>query len=398
MHGTGEHLLPEEPGLYPYYTWETLTARLQQLAAAHPEIVNLHSAGKSVLGLDLWLVEIADHSNPDKLPLTSREVVWLDGGTHANEQTGTVLAMLWVERLLDGSATDPTARWIVENRHTFILPMLNPDGNHLDTRKNVRQVDLNRNYPVGWRANSYPWGIASPTYPGPGPLSEPETQAIVTWVRAIKPDYFNSFHAGTELMLYPFGYTSQRPADDALYARICAELSEPSSECGPVYSTIYPAHGSSLDTAYTETGAVAFSYEVAYEQGLYLSLEDPRLRMDRFWLGTEHAFLNVDKYGARLRATSARLVQDTPQAIARITLTSDGYANASGAEVSVTFPDGATATTAAGSIQTGSQAEVDVSVPGTAQPGQEVRVVLTYPQRLQASPVAARETTLTLLP
>lgn len=43
-----------------YHNWATLTRDLQDLVAAHPDIARLHSAGKSVLGLDLWYVEITN--------------------------------------------------------------------------------------------------------------------------------------------------------------------------------------------------------------------------------------------------------------------------------------------------------------------------------------------------
>src|SRR5687768_12771962 len=95
-----------------------------------PGLVRLHSAGQSRLGLDLWLLEIADFDNPNRTPLEAREVVYLDGGTHSNEYSGVYFTTEWAQFLLDEYASNETARWSVQNRHVFILPMGNPGGSN----------------------------------------------------------------------------------------------------------------------------------------------------------------------------------------------------------------------------------------------------------------------------
>src|SRR5688500_16486786 len=44
--------------VYPY--WPLLTAEILRMAQDHPDRVRLHTAGKSTLGLDLYMLEIAD--------------------------------------------------------------------------------------------------------------------------------------------------------------------------------------------------------------------------------------------------------------------------------------------------------------------------------------------------
>ncbi len=70
----------------------------------------------------------------------------------------------------------------------WVIPTLNPDGLSRGTRKNARGVDLNRNFPVDWGHTS---GL---TYSGPGPMSEPETQALMAFLDEINPQYLISFH------------------------------------------------------------------------------------------------------------------------------------------------------------------------------------------------------------
>lgn len=96
----------------------------------------------------------------------------------------------------DESAGTQTARWVRDHiRPTprfgvWVIPTMNPDGDARGTRQNARGVDLNRNWPTsGWERSSggrY-WG-------GPKPASEPETRAVMGFLRRVKPDFIASIH------------------------------------------------------------------------------------------------------------------------------------------------------------------------------------------------------------
>ena len=101
------------------------------------------------------------------------------GCIHGNECAG-----IRVTRLLASLRRQARADvWLVHD--------LNPDGSARGTRQNARGVDLNRNFPAGWRAAGQPWDTY---FPGRRPLSEPETRAIAGLILRIRPETTIWFH------------------------------------------------------------------------------------------------------------------------------------------------------------------------------------------------------------
>ena len=76
----------------------------------------------------------------------------------------------------------------IEGVNLWVVPVYNPDGLVRGTRKNAHGVDLNRNYP-------YRWADLDGRYEsGPKPASEPETRAMMRFLKDIRPDRILSFH------------------------------------------------------------------------------------------------------------------------------------------------------------------------------------------------------------
>jgi protein MpaA len=99
-----------------------------------------------------------------------------------------------VRRLRLGCPPPRTDVWLVEN--------LNPDGFAQATRLNGAGVDLNRNFPAGWRAIGRRW---DPQYSGPRPLSEPETRIARRLVRTVRPDVTIWFHQQAQPLVRAWG-------------------------------------------------------------------------------------------------------------------------------------------------------------------------------------------------
>lgn len=97
----------------------------------------------------------------------------------------------------DEPAGPITARWMIDHikpltgTGLWVIPTINPDGRARRTRKNARGVDLNRNWPTsGWSRSSGGDRSAG----GPRPASEPETRALMNFLRNVKPDFIASIH------------------------------------------------------------------------------------------------------------------------------------------------------------------------------------------------------------
>lgn len=363
----------------PYYP--ILTAELQRLATEHPGLVRLSSAGQSRLGLDLWLLEIADFDNPQRIPLEEREVMYIDGGTHSNEYSGVYFTTEWAQFLLDEYATNETARWIVQNRHTFILPMVNPDGSNAMGRLNAITVNINRNFPATWgtvAADQPPlnWG-------GPWPASEPETQAVIGVMQKVRPDFVQSTHCCGNLWLHPYGAEQLGHAPDyEMFTNVCHNVFPDLSvnvsriQCGETWSTIYPASGTTLDEGYAQTGAASWSYEMSGRGAIVGPWGEPvvgtdvRVQETESWRGVMHGLLYAEQYGALPRITGAAAIgRDLT-----VSVTNEGWGNLTQGHLGF-----GSATVALPHLLPGQR--VDITLPGPWQAG-PVPIELEWKKRV----------------
>ena len=113
------------------------------------------------------------------------ERVLVVGCIHGNECAGIPVA----RRLIHGD--------VPRRFDLFVIPDLNPDGFDAGTRQNGRGVDLNRNFPWHWRKNGKRW---STYYPGPRPLSEPESRIGRQFFLDHRPDITVWFHQHRDLV------------------------------------------------------------------------------------------------------------------------------------------------------------------------------------------------------
>jgi N-acetylmuramoyl-L-alanine amidase-like protein/zinc carboxypeptidase len=117
--------------------------------------------------------------------------------------------------------SEPAGRAIVERLRAkrpprgvalLLIDSVNPDGGRAGTRWNANGVDLNRNFPFGWTAGGMPFDTY---FPGPGPLSEPESSAVAALVRRVRPRVTVWYHQQMRLV----DRSGADPYLERLYAR-----------------------------------------------------------------------------------------------------------------------------------------------------------------------------------
>ena len=305
-----EQAWPGEPiDSHIHMTWAALTLEVNEWADDHPDIVDLANIGQSELGKTLWVVRISDWSMETKSDGTAKEIVYIDGGHHGNEYLGTALAYLSAKWYInEWNAGNEEAVRVLQNSELHILIMLNPDGNDFDTRWNINQVDLNRNY-------DHYWNTCPTTQPGSSAFSESETAANSAYMNTVVPDadLYVTMHTGVWIMLYPWGKWPDQPSDWELFHGIRDEVHEDISDI-PIQNAnqgLYPNCGTSRDYGYGVMGFPTFTFETDDEQFVPGSFENLNERLGEELDVMRYLIDNVWFWRARLVLDSFELNDET---------------------------------------------------------------------------------------
>jgi carboxypeptidase T len=270
-----------------YHDYAEMSSEITAVAAAHPTIVSRFSLGKSYGDRDLWAVKISDNVGTDE----AEPEVLFTAGQHAREHLTIEMALYLLHQLADGYGTDSRTTPIVNTREIYIVFNLNPDGSEYDIatgtyrswRKNRQPnsgssavgTDLNRNW-------SYRWGCcggsssnpAAETFRGASAFSAPETQRVrdfvntrvVGGVQQIRTAI--DFHTYSELVLWPYGYTTADTApgltvdDQAALSAIGREMAGMNRYTPEQASDLYIADGTIDDWLWGSYKVFAYTFEM----------------------------------------------------------------------------------------------------------------------------------------
>jgi murein peptide amidase A len=154
--------------------------------------------GRSVQKRPITAVQLGDPSGA--------RIALVVGMIHGDERAGlSIVDAIKRRAAREQDALTGTQLWAIET--------VNPDGLRARTRKNAHGVDLNRNFPYRWR-DDVPH--SSGYYPGRRPASEPETRAVMAFIRRIHPDLSVWYHQPWGAVLACRG----RPPIAAEYAKL----------------------------------------------------------------------------------------------------------------------------------------------------------------------------------
>ncbi|MBO9523573.1 MAG: DUF2817 domain-containing protein [Nocardioidaceae bacterium] len=131
-------------------------------------VTQVRTIGWTVEGRPIRAFRLGDPTSPNK-------AVFL--GTIHGDEAGPAKILA---NLRDGAPITGADVWVVL--------YMNRDGFAHHRRTNARKVDLNRNFPVGWRR------LTGRYYSGHKPASEPETRFVMRFLDGVNPDYVIGFH------------------------------------------------------------------------------------------------------------------------------------------------------------------------------------------------------------
>lgn len=237
-------------------------AEIAPLLEQFPGVIRVECMGLSGMQRPLWAFHIQAPGQ------TSRGSMLVIANIHAMEWVPSEIAFAWIQQVVPfAPPLDLT-----------VVPVMNPDGRfrvERDLREgkneyhrgNGSRVDLNRDFSV-FRNTKSPWPAFIPSYyrKTPGPLSQPETQAL-DQLAGHPYDVALSLHSFGGFFYYPWTGRWERAEDWQTFHRLGQTMQ---AAMGPHayrprqlsrWAFFFRAQGSEIDHFYGKYGTIAFLVE-----------------------------------------------------------------------------------------------------------------------------------------
>jgi carboxypeptidase T len=260
--------------------------------AAWIDVGNSWQKANSLGGYDIFVLKLTNKSIGGDKPK-----LFVQSAIHAREYTTAPLNLAFARWLLEGYGSNADATWILDHHEVHLLLQANPDGRKqaeagLSWRKNTNQnycgatsstrgADLNRNFSFSWNSTAGQGSSGSQcslTYRGPSAGSEPETQAIESYIRSLWPDRRGpaktdaapadtsgihlDIHSYSQLVLWPWGDTSTPAPNGAALQTLGRKFAFFNGYTPQQSIGLYPTDGTSDSPSYGELGVAAYTFEL----------------------------------------------------------------------------------------------------------------------------------------
>jgi len=263
---------------FNYYTYNRLDAihaEVNRLAKEHSDKATLFSAGTSYEKRDMLAVKISSGG--------AKPVIWIDGCIHAREWISCASVMNLLKQMLEPEPMFASRVEEVLSKYDFyILPVFNVDGyeyTHTGNRmwRKTRSegtpcmgADPNRNWDSHWGGAGTSGNPCSDIYRGKAAFSEIEVKQVAHKLTELAhsvgvKSYWN-IHAYSQLVLYPWSYTSKRAKDYAEINRVATVFADGIKKIngkrfrpGQPSRILYSVAGGSMDWTYEKLGII-YSY------------------------------------------------------------------------------------------------------------------------------------------
>lgn len=261
-----------------FHTVDEVWDVLEELANNYPHIAKLDVLGETIEGRQIPILRITNQSNRSREFYTPG--IFFVGAHHAREHLSTEVPVRLARHLVENYSSNSRIRSLIDTRDIYITPVLNVDGKLHDIkgrrykmwRKNRRDnggsygVDLNRNYGYGWGTGGSSSRPSSDVYMGQEPFSEPETQAVKSFIEANDNiRILLSYHTFSELILYPWGGSDDQVGgeDQEIFETMAGKMAEWTGYTPQQSADLYIASGDTCDWAYGEHNIYCFTFELS---------------------------------------------------------------------------------------------------------------------------------------
>lgn len=227
--------LAEAMTFQKYPTYEQYDSMMHYFADTYPSICRIDTFGTSVEGRLLLALKISDNVEQHE----DEPAFFYTSTMHGDELVGYVLCLRFADFLLSNYGSDTEVDRIINDVELWINPLSNPDGAYYpdnnstvqaSIRGNVNGVNLNRNFP----------DPKSGEADDPGGR-QPETQAMMAFMKQIRPNLSANIHSGAEVVNYPWDHKYARHPDDAWYVLISREYADEARAVNSGYLNLYPS-------------------------------------------------------------------------------------------------------------------------------------------------------------
>ncbi len=271
-----------------YHTYDQMVADIQSYAITYTNIMKLITIGLSYQGRSIWVAKITNNPESDE----NKPEVLFTFQQHAREHLTVEQGLYILHLLTDNYTHDMSITNLVNTRVVWLIFDLNPDGGEYDIsggsyhmwRKNCDPqcdynwlgTDLNRNWDYQWGSDDIGSSSnpADETYRGAAAFSEPETKVVSDFVasRVISGQQrikvAIDFHTYSELVLWPYGYTSTDvPADMTqidhdIFVAMGTAMANMNGYTPEQASDLYLTNGTIDDWLYGVYHIYAFTFEM----------------------------------------------------------------------------------------------------------------------------------------
>ncbi len=143
-----------------YHGYDGTIEYVRRVARAYPGITELLEIGRSNQGRSIYVLVISRMDNGTTInrhvalehpraegvdnvtPMESyqgKPGLWIDGGTHGNEYTGTEVALYIIDKLVGGYGNDDEITGLVDDNVFYVCPIVNPDGVYNSVQRGISQ-------------------------------------------------------------------------------------------------------------------------------------------------------------------------------------------------------------------------------------------------------------------